>query len=600
MTISSVPFHKLKPVDEINSRASSRDGIDELAASIAAKGLIQAIAVRPNDRDSYDVIDGRRRYMAIARLVKAGKWDKNTDLVPVVVRHDDDYQALETSLIANTVRLPMHPADQHAVFQRLIDQGRTIEQIAASFAVSERTVRQHLALAKLAPEVRKAWKTGKIDARAAQAFTLCPDHGEQAKALGTLSKAHGGCTEDRVRHQFAAERPAVTQVKPDILACYRAAGGTIADDLFSEHAYVEDAALLKRARADARCDRYTKARLSVAGQGWAWIADADELPVGWRGWKAVLPDWEPSEDVGLRADEIERRALLQQAQIDAHRPEDRARSGVVLHSWGDNPVEFEFGVLRPSADVTIEEAIDDGDDELEDGVDLPTVSEMVEDANQNVPQPYDIPSTLLATITAAQSRAAAATIATDTDLALRIAVAALRSNNDSPAKLTLGETAIGKRDVETGSFTQRLDEISDWNMGGLMAEFARLIGLSVDLVRLPYHGKTRRIAIDALLLALPGDTYLVEIRRSFAAADYFKRSNKTTAIAALGEMRAAGCVDGLAPAAAIEAMKKGEVADIATREAVKCGWLPPELRHPAYSLIAAETAVKAKRKRAAA
>ena len=170
MTIQTIPYAQLMASDAVNARAASEEGLDELAASIAAKGLIQALAVRPNG-NHFEIIDGRRRFQAIGVLVKAKKLQRDWP-VPCTVRHDDDAGALETSLMANTVRLPMHPVDQHEVFARLNSQGRSEAEIAAAFGLAERTVRQHLALGRLAEPVRKAWRAGKIDARCAQAFAL--------------------------------------------------------------------------------------------------------------------------------------------------------------------------------------------------------------------------------------------------------------------------------------------------------------------------------------------------------------------------------------------------------------------------------------------
>ena len=86
ITVTTVPFSKLVATDAINARGKTKQGLDELAAAIAAKGLIQPLAVRPGDKaDSYEVIDGRRRYQAIAKLVKDKLW-KKTDPVPVIVR----------------------------------------------------------------------------------------------------------------------------------------------------------------------------------------------------------------------------------------------------------------------------------------------------------------------------------------------------------------------------------------------------------------------------------------------------------------------------------------------------------------------------------
>ena len=142
-TVTTIPFSRLVAPDAINARAQTKDGLDELAASIQAKGIIQPLSVRPADGDKYEVIDGRRRYQALAKLVKSKHLSKNFD-VPVSVRNEDDASALETSLMANTVRLPMHPVDQHEVFARLIQQGRSEDDIGASFGISAKIGRAHV------------------------------------------------------------------------------------------------------------------------------------------------------------------------------------------------------------------------------------------------------------------------------------------------------------------------------------------------------------------------------------------------------------------------------------------------------------------------
>ena len=86
MTITTVPFRDLVPADAINARSKAvKDGLDELADSIARRGLIQPLAVRPADNGRYEIIDGRRRYQAMQKLVRARAWKKDTP-VPVLVR----------------------------------------------------------------------------------------------------------------------------------------------------------------------------------------------------------------------------------------------------------------------------------------------------------------------------------------------------------------------------------------------------------------------------------------------------------------------------------------------------------------------------------
>jgi len=294
-TVTTVPFARLVASDAINARAAGKDGLDELEASIAQRGLIQPLAVRPAGGDRYEVIDGRRRYAAIQRLVKAKQWAKATP-IPVLIRNEDDAEALETSLVANTVRLPMHPVDQHAVLSRLVEQGKTVADIATRFGLAERTVRQHLALGRLADPVRKAWRSGTIAAEIAQAFTV-GDHAAQEAAWAKLkgrarnaSPYGGGLTATDVRRELAAERPAKSRVPAAVLERYLAAGGTVSEDLFADDAYLDDGALAKRLTDEWSAEQAAGLRALILGQGWAWVALSSEMDYGWR-WDWQRPLW---------------------------------------------------------------------------------------------------------------------------------------------------------------------------------------------------------------------------------------------------------------------------------------------------------------------
>ncbi len=87
--------------------------------------------------------------------------------------------ALETSLMENTVRAAMHPADEFAAMAALIDAGEPIEAVATRFGVSERHVKQRLKLGKVAPELLDEFRAGKLSLEVMTAFTLGADHAAQ-------------------------------------------------------------------------------------------------------------------------------------------------------------------------------------------------------------------------------------------------------------------------------------------------------------------------------------------------------------------------------------------------------------------------------------
>ena len=84
----------------------------------------------------------------------------------------DDAAAVEASLIENVAHLPMDDMDQFEAFQRLLKEGRSIEDIANVFGVTELTVKRRLAIANLAPKIRQLYRTEDIDAETLRALTM--------------------------------------------------------------------------------------------------------------------------------------------------------------------------------------------------------------------------------------------------------------------------------------------------------------------------------------------------------------------------------------------------------------------------------------------
>ena len=84
----TIPLNRLAPWDGNVRRTAIHDGIDELAASIAAHGLLQSLVVRKSTRGKYEIVAGQRRYLALTALVKAGTIAKDHP-VPCMLAADN-------------------------------------------------------------------------------------------------------------------------------------------------------------------------------------------------------------------------------------------------------------------------------------------------------------------------------------------------------------------------------------------------------------------------------------------------------------------------------------------------------------------------------
>jgi ParB family chromosome partitioning protein len=118
------------------------DGIAELAASIAAHGLLQSLVIRKGKRGKFEIVAGQRRFLALQSLANDGTIAKDFP-VPCLMAADD-IDAAELSLAENVIRAPMHPADQFEAYRTLIDDGASVADVAARFGISEITISRHV------------------------------------------------------------------------------------------------------------------------------------------------------------------------------------------------------------------------------------------------------------------------------------------------------------------------------------------------------------------------------------------------------------------------------------------------------------------------
>jgi ParB family chromosome partitioning protein len=609
-----VPYSKLVP-SKLNARKSGGDdGIDELAALIRAKGLIQPLVVRPSKRnDKLEIIAGARRHKAIGRLIKMGDWPKEQD-IPVIVRLETDSEARETSAIENIGRSPMHPVDEFEHFAQLAAEGHSNAAIAQRYGIQERRVRQRLALGTLAPEIRQAWREAKIDAAAAQAFTLTTDTKEQGRLLERLQEGLGRVDQYSVRRELTQGRIKTNDGRFQLVGreAYEAAGGEITEDLFAAHSYINHPQLL-----DQLVERHlAEACEHLISEGWGWAEVSDKLPRDWQGWSRLR---EPQPDLttaeSKRLDEIEARIKaiedpdredLTTAEEDeeverlqqelqeienrglerAYTVKDKKRAGCVVSLDYGNKLEITFGVKRPATK---------GDDEADEQVDLEdSIAKAGKHVEAEPKGPFDLSAPVLEAVSRARTAAAAKVLENELDLALRFVVAALGAHSPKPVDISAGAQGHGRSQLCDGDWKKRLARATKLDRETLLGELARLVSLSLDLVEQRRPSYMEQSAGDAGVVALlPGAEYLEAARAEFAASDYFARCSRPTSDAALKEMQDAGVLnDGDLPA---PGARKADAAAVAAEQAAAHGWLPPEMRHPDYAIGAVKPKAKAKR-----
>ena len=167
------------PIDRVHRgryqprRHFDAEGLQELADSIAAQGMIQPVVVRPVEA-GYELIAGERRWRA-AQM--AGLHE-----IPAVVRDLDDQAAAAVGLIENIQREDLNPLEQARAIERLIeDFGLTHQQVAQAVGRSRAAVSNLLRLQELDETVKELLEHGQLEMGHARA--LLGLKGEQQRAL---------------------------------------------------------------------------------------------------------------------------------------------------------------------------------------------------------------------------------------------------------------------------------------------------------------------------------------------------------------------------------------------------------------------------------
>lgn len=256
----------ISPLNMRHGRAAP--DTSDIDASIRERGVLLAMLVLEKIEDGavvpghFEIVAGRRRWFAAMAALKAGI---DIDPVPIgILEPGDDAAAIEASLIENLQRLPPDEVTCWATFAKLIRKGRTPEEIAATFHMSDAVVRRTLALGALLPRLRTLYRQEAVAVATVRLLTLATktqqrdwlamfDDPEQRAPTGALLKAwlFGGA-------------PIAAKSALFSLDDYP---GQIIADLFSEESYFTDQSLFWTYQNEAVAAR----RDTLLAEGWSGV-----------------------------------------------------------------------------------------------------------------------------------------------------------------------------------------------------------------------------------------------------------------------------------------------------------------------------------------
>ena len=183
MELQFIELGKLS-VSKANMRHSKKaPDVSDILPTVRKRGVIVPVLVRQNGSpDTYEIVAGARRFHA-ASIVADERRAQGQDVDPMpcaILTEGDDAAAIEASLIENVARLDADEVSQWETFTRLVKEGQTPADIAATFGLPDLTVTRVLALGNLLPRIRSLYSAEKIDRAAIRHLTLASKSQQKA------------------------------------------------------------------------------------------------------------------------------------------------------------------------------------------------------------------------------------------------------------------------------------------------------------------------------------------------------------------------------------------------------------------------------------
>ena len=205
---SGAPVGRLIPIEQLDPNPDQprqvMGDLSELMASIAEKGVIEPLIVRPQG-ERFQIIAGERRYQA---SVQVGLTE-----LPVIIRDVDDGELVELALIENIQRKDLTPFEEARAIQALGETyNYTHEELARRLGKSRSAITESLTLNSLPEEVKNLCRLADISSKSILLSIAREQNQEAMVALVEQITRAGGATRAELRE--SRKRIRTTRAKP--------------------------------------------------------------------------------------------------------------------------------------------------------------------------------------------------------------------------------------------------------------------------------------------------------------------------------------------------------------------------------------------------
>jgi len=200
-TVAELSLESIHPNPDQPRKSFNISGLEELAASIRASGVIQPIVVRP-DGDEFQLVVGERRWRAAKQA--------GLTRIPAIVRKTTDAESLELALVENLLREDLNPMEEAEGYQRLLAEfGWTQEQLAQRVGRDRSSIANSLRLLRLPEAIQEDLRSARLTMGHARALLALASVTDQMKLRDEIL-AHSWsvrATEEGVQSRIARRIP---------------------------------------------------------------------------------------------------------------------------------------------------------------------------------------------------------------------------------------------------------------------------------------------------------------------------------------------------------------------------------------------------------
>lgn len=222
--ITLIPIDQIK-IQKFNVRKKDiQTGIEDLAASIKANGLLQPITVfLDSENDRYVILAGQRRFNAHVYLNEEFP-NQGFDKIKAIKipEPESDQEKMSLSLAENLTQLPMQDIEKVKAVTELYNTYRDYDIVKEKYGLTRYMIDKYVRLARLPQQVIDAINDGQIHSN--------PKTAENAalRAVGALNYTKGGDVDEAFVIEMATEY-AKNEIEEDILTSEVKKGGSMSE-----------------------------------------------------------------------------------------------------------------------------------------------------------------------------------------------------------------------------------------------------------------------------------------------------------------------------------------------------------------------------------